>query len=211
MTTGTAADPGPAPASAPPSLRDLKKEQTRVRLHTAAVRLALDKGVHEVTVEEVAAAAGVSPRTFFNYYATKEDALVGADPSRTELLRDAVLARPADEPPAVALRATLTEHVLGLEKDPELWRMRRELALRSPELAARIAGAGDRLESALVEAVYTRTGTDPATDLATGLTARTAMAALRAAFHQHRVAGFSGSLLDRLDAAFDAAGLGSTP
>ncbi len=204
MTT-PAAPPPVAPAV--PSLRDRKKEETRRRIHTAAVRLAVDRGVHEVTVEEVAALAEVSPRTFFNYFATKEDALVGSDPGRADRLREGVLARPAGESPVEAIRAVLTVHVRALEADPELWRMRGELAARSPELAGRLAGAGDRLESALVEAAYRRAGTDPAADLVTGLTARIAMAAVRAAFHQHRAADLGGSLSERLDAAFDAAGV----
>ncbi|MGG5259482.1 TetR/AcrR family transcriptional regulator [Phycicoccus avicenniae] len=198
MSTGTGGVPG---------LRDRKKEETRLRLHTAALRLAVERGVGAVTVEEIAAAAEVSPRTFFNYFATKEDALVDADPARTARVRDAVLARPPEESPAAALRAVLTEHMRLLEADRDLWRMRSELAARNPGLTARAAGAGDRFEAALVEAAYARTGTDPADDLVTGLTARVAMAAVRAAYQQHRLAGQEGSLADRLSSAFDAAGL----
>ncbi|GGL35322.1 TetR family transcriptional regulator [Phycicoccus endophyticus] len=191
------------------SLRERKKATTRANLHLAAVRLALERGTEAMTVEEVAAAAGVSPRTFFNYYETKEDALVGADPGRAGRVREAVLARPSGEPVDRAVRTVLLEHVRGLEADPQLWRMRRELAARSPALAARIAGAGDQLETVLVEAAYGRTGSDPALDLETGLTARVAMAAVRAAFHQHRAAGFVGSLAARAEAALDAVGVGS--
>lgn len=198
MTTGA----GPVPG-----LRDRKKEETRLRLHTAALRLAVERGVGAVTVEEIAAEAEVSPRTFFNYFATKEDALVNTDPGRAASIHAAVLARPAGESPAEALRVVLTEHVRGLEADHELWRMRAELAARSPELATRAAGAGERFESALVEAAYARAGTDPAVDLRPGLTARVAMAAVRAAYQQHRLAGQEGALADRLATAFDAAGL----
>ncbi|QIM21673.1 TetR family transcriptional regulator [Phycicoccus sp. HDW14] len=198
MTTG--AGPGPG-------LRDRKKEETRLRLHTTALRLAVERGVGAVTVEEIAAVAEVSPRTFFNYFATKEDALVNTDAGRAAATHAAVLARPAEESPAEALRAVLTEHVRALEADRDLWRMRSELAARSPELAARAAGAGERFESALVDAAYARAGTDPARDLLPGLTARVAMAAVRAAYQQHRLAGQEGSLADRLATAFDAAGL----
>lgn len=217
MTTGAPAGPAERAAPsrdqgvgtpAPTSTRDRKKLESRLRIHTAAVRLAVERGLHDVTVEEIAVHAGVSPRTFFNYFATKEDAVVGSDPDRPDRLRRAVLARPDGESVVVAIRTVLTDSVRALESDPELWRMRAELAAANPGLAARIAGAGDRLEAALVEAAYERTGADPATDLAPGLTARVAMAAVRAAFHQHRVAGLSGPLADRLDAAFAAVGLG---
>lgn len=184
-------------------LRDRKKRDTRARIHRAAVSLALARGVGEVTVEEVAAAAEVSPRTFFNYFATKEAALVGDDPDVAEHLLRAVAERPAEEPVAAALRAVVTARVAALEAD-ETWRMRRELADRSPQLAARLAGAGLRLETALVRAAYARTGTDPAVDLATGVAARVTMAVVRAAFDQHRAAGHAGSVSERLEAAFAA-------
>ncbi|PKW27435.1 TetR/AcrR family transcriptional regulator [Phycicoccus duodecadis] len=186
------------------SLRDRKKRDTRARIHRAAVSLALARGVGDVTVEEVAAAAEVSPRTFFNYFATKESALVGEDPEVAEHLTRAVAERPGDESVATALRAVVTARVAALEADDETWRMRRELADRSPELAARLAGAGLRLETALVRAAYARTGTDPAVDLATGVAARVTMAVVRAAFDQHRAAGHAGSVTERLEAAFAA-------
>src|SRR6478752_1832616 len=161
-----------------PGLRDRKKLATRARIHREAVALALEHGVDHVTVEGIAAAAEVSARTFFNYFATKEDAFVGADP-------------------------TTIERLAALEADEELWRMRRRLAAREPAIAARLAGANDRLESAVVDAAYRRTGTDPARDLRPALGARVAMAAVRTAVGAHVASGFEGSLRDRLDEAFE--------
>jgi AcrR family transcriptional regulator len=183
-------------------LRDRKKLATRARIHREAVRLALEHGVDRVTVEGIAAAAEVSPRTFFNYFATKEDAFVGADPTVAERLAAAVVARPAAESTLTAVRAVLVDHLAALEADEELWRMRRRLAAGEPTLAARLAGASDRLEAALVQAAYERTGSDPATDLRPALGARVAVAAVRAAVGSHVASGFRGSLRRRLDEAF---------
>ncbi|MFE7629693.1 TetR family transcriptional regulator [Kocuria sp. NPDC057446] len=62
---------------APPTLRARKKAETWSAIHEAAAALAVEHGVEGATVEAVAAAAGVSPRTFFNYFPAKEDAVLG--------------------------------------------------------------------------------------------------------------------------------------
>jgi AcrR family transcriptional regulator len=59
------------------SLRERKRTETWAALHDAAARLTLEKGPESVTVEQIATAANVSPRTFFNYFSTKEDAILG--------------------------------------------------------------------------------------------------------------------------------------
>lgn len=72
------------------SLRARKRTETWAALHDAATRLTLDKGPDAVTVEQIAASANVSARTFFNYFSTKEDAILGLqEPSLDEqLLQD---------------------------------------------------------------------------------------------------------------------------
>ena len=64
-------------ADSPPTLRARKKAETWTAIHEAAAALAVEHGVEGTTVEAVAAAAGVSPRTFFNYFPAKEDAVLG--------------------------------------------------------------------------------------------------------------------------------------
>lgn len=62
------------------SVRDKRKAETLSLIHTIAQRVALEKGLGDMKIDEVAEAAGVSRRTFFNYYATKEDAVLGFRP-----------------------------------------------------------------------------------------------------------------------------------
>jgi AcrR family transcriptional regulator len=61
----------------PTSLRDRRRSDTWTAIHEAAASLALERGLEAATVDAVAQAAGVSPRTFFNYFATKDDAVLG--------------------------------------------------------------------------------------------------------------------------------------
>lgn len=63
--------------AAPVSLRERRKADTWLAIHEAAATLALERGLENATVEAVAEAAGISPRTFFNYFATKDDAVLG--------------------------------------------------------------------------------------------------------------------------------------
>src|SRR3954470_18351551 len=86
-------------------LRERKKSATRSALHEAALRLVAERGLDGVSVDDIAARADVSPRTFFNYFATKDDAMLGLDPAELRRTAQALAERPADEPAVEALRA----------------------------------------------------------------------------------------------------------
>src|SRR5438045_3962862 len=90
-------------------LRDRKKDDTRKAISRAALMLAVEHGPDGVTVDDIAAAADVSPRTVFNYFATKEYAILGLSPERAKEMAQSVRERPADEAPLTALRLALTE------------------------------------------------------------------------------------------------------
>ena len=97
--TGPPAPPGrPGLRAAAASLRERKKLATRRELRRVALRLIAERGYSNVTVEEIAEAANVSPRTFFNYFPTKEAALFGADPELAEATRDAIVHQSPGEP-----------------------------------------------------------------------------------------------------------------
>ncbi|WP_427384163.1 TetR/AcrR family transcriptional regulator [Janibacter sp. G56] len=197
----------PEPEDAAPGLRERQKDQRRRALHLAALELALSEGLGSVTVDAIAARAGVSTRTFFNYYATKESALMGWDADAVERVGAAVQARPAEESVTETLRAVLTGYITDLAADDERWRLRVALAAQSPELAAKMVGVGAQIERACVTAAIARAHPDLETaDTTTVVEAHVAVAAFRAALWQHRVAGFTGDLRARLDAAFDLVG-----
>jgi AcrR family transcriptional regulator len=105
-------------------LRSKKKLATYHALAAAARTLTIERGPDGVTVEEIADLAGVSPRTFFNYFSCKEEAIVGSEPKMITSLAEQVEQRPAEEDPLAALEA-----VLASEENAELadhWRHRVE-------------------------------------------------------------------------------------
>jgi AcrR family transcriptional regulator len=80
-----------------PDLRERKKQATREALRAAALRLALERGPANVRVDDIADAAGVSPRTYNNYFSSREQAIVAAvTAERESRVASAVTARPAD-------------------------------------------------------------------------------------------------------------------
>lgn len=91
----------------PSGLRERKKAATRLALHEAALRLVLRDGLANVTVESIADAADVSRRTFSNYFAGKEEALLHGDQVRMRDFLDTIRARPAGETPWTAMRETV--------------------------------------------------------------------------------------------------------
>ncbi|WP_453984218.1 TetR/AcrR family transcriptional regulator [Brevibacterium casei] len=120
------------------SLRTKKARQTRTALHEAAITRVLDQGLDAVTVAAIAADAGVSPRTFFNYYQTKEDAIVGLDTSSidAQLVTDYVESDNGIETLAEDT-ANFVREALLVGTDPRLSTRRRQLFAAYPELVTK--------------------------------------------------------------------------
>jgi AcrR family transcriptional regulator len=87
--------------------RERKKLATRRALEAAAMRLFTDKGFDGTTVEEISEAADVSARTFFRYFATKDEVLFGDHEPRLQMMRDLLDGRPSDEPIMASLEVLL--------------------------------------------------------------------------------------------------------
>jgi AcrR family transcriptional regulator len=115
----------------PSGLRQRKKLATRHALGRAAMRLAVERGLDNVLVEDIAEAAGVSPRTFNNYFASKYEAICALQQDRAVRIGEALRARPAGEP----LWESVTQAVLS-EFDPAP----EDGGLAGQQLRERIAG-----------------------------------------------------------------------
>jgi AcrR family transcriptional regulator len=158
----------------PTGLRERKKLATREALRHAAVTLYRRHGPDHVTVEDICVAAEVSPRTFFNYFSTKDEAVFALDIEPAEVTRR-IVDRPAREEPVEAVRAVYADLLAQLEMSAT-WRERTLLVRERPELVARLGQVGRRHEQAIAEAIANRTGVD-----VDDLYVRTASAAMHAA------------------------------
>lgn len=177
--SGTAA----ARDATPPALglRAQKKERARDAMHRAAVGLAAELGASSVTVEMIADAADVSPRTFFNYWESKEAAILGLTPDRTDRAVDLLRERPVGERPEASLRAVVRQMAAQMPTDLELRRTKRLAMDREPALRLASGRVMSSLHEALTTALAERLDGEDARDRATVLV-QLAFGAAHAAF-----------------------------
>jgi AcrR family transcriptional regulator len=156
--------------------RARKKAATKQSIQEHALRLFAEKGYDATTVEEIAAAAGVSHMTFFRYFPRKEE-VVEYD-EYDSLLEELVAARPADEPPLTALHRAIRaglEQIIAADREALLIRTR--LVLRNPVLRSRNIIAQDTTRDLFARALARRAGlAEP--DLAATVQASAALGAM---------------------------------
>ncbi|WP_436525545.1 TetR/AcrR family transcriptional regulator [Actinoplanes sp. HUAS TT8] len=162
-----------------PGLRERKKTATRQALHEAAIRLAFEHGPEKVTVEAIADDAGVSRRTFSNYFANKEEALFYGDLQRMRLLAGLIREQPPEASPWVALTGAAEAFYRELgDLDPE-WIARGRMVRRHPSLAAAQVQTFAALEREIATEVAARLGSSDPLGVRAQLIAATYMAVLR--------------------------------
>lgn len=170
---------GSAPKTPGLGRREIKKRETRAALSWAAIRLAVERGFENVLVEDIASAAGVSPRTFNNYFSSKSEAISARQIDRAVVMAEALRARPAGEPLWDALTAAVVEQFDHEDHRPDKeWMTGLKLMLSEPALHGEVLRAVAVAEQHLADAVAERTGTDAATDVYPRLVAATVSSAL---------------------------------
>lgn len=168
------------------SLRERKKQATYRQLRRVALDLVAKHGLANVTVEDIAAAADVSPRTFFNYFPSKEAALFGGDPDRAAVLRERIASQDPGEPALQVVGAVLSDDaqtmaadLRDLGGDLTDWLRRMKVARTDPHLRAAHAAHMAMIERAVAEGLAARLGTDPESDPYPGVLAAAAVGAVR--------------------------------
>jgi AcrR family transcriptional regulator len=150
----------PATGEPPASLRDRRKDRTRRMIQAEALRLFANKGFDATTIEEIAAAADVAPRTFFRYFPAKEEVVFWADYQPT--LAAFVAARPGDEPAVQALCHGIVDGLAGFyDQDRERLLERIKLAFRTPALHPRLRQQQADWAAAMTALLAARLGARP--------------------------------------------------
>ncbi|MEV7527832.1 TetR family transcriptional regulator [Agrococcus lahaulensis] len=204
------------PESAPtpePGLRERKKLFTRRTIADAAFALVSEKGLDEVTIDQIAERAFVSPRTVSNYFPSKEAALVAAgDISPIDMLAG-LEERPADEAPLHSLSEVLTASISGWSKEQlKMLKAKEDLVERFPALLPHRMAQYDEFEDAVRLAVAARSGVDPETSAFPRLIAGVAAAAIKTAIRVWvNTDGGASKIADLVEQAFHDLEAGLSP
>jgi AcrR family transcriptional regulator len=199
QTSGPKRRPALAALSPPPAgLRERKKAQTRAEIRTQALRLFREQGYHQTTTEQIAAAANISPATFFRYFATKDRVVLSDDLEPTMLA--AMAEQPADLPVLTALQRAISHGLTQLERHDE--QERRELIDAVPELRAARLDDVRRTIELLARAVAERLGRPP-DDLEIRIFTGALTGAVLAALGDDRIDDRDPAKLDNIRQAID--------
>jgi len=166
-------------------LRERKKQQTREALSWAALRLAVERGLGNVLVEDIAAEAGVSPRTYNNYFSSKAEAIAWRHLDRARRMAGLLRARPPGEPLWESISCAAVSLAGGERASPEPgWIAGVRLMLSEPELQGEFLKADAAAERECAVVIAERTGGDADRDLYPRLVAAAIGAAIRVSNEQ---------------------------
>jgi AcrR family transcriptional regulator len=170
-----------------PGLRERKKQATREALSLAALRLAVERGIDNVLVEDIAAAAEVSPRTFNNYFSSKYEAIAWREIDRVTRIGDVIRDRPADEPLWEVIETAVMTVYGGAATDqataapPPGWAEGVQAFIRHPQMFGEILKGRALVVDVLAGAIADRLGLDRTLDMYPKVLAGSVMAAWQTA------------------------------
>jgi AcrR family transcriptional regulator len=186
----------------PRDLRRRARDAVRAEIAETAFQLFTQHGFEETTVDDIALAAGLSRRSFFRYFASKEDAVLGMLHTVGDAIAAELAARPAGEPPWTSLRRALDVLVTTYLGDSTMALARFRLIHQTPALRTTLLDKQDRWQRSLAQVLAARLSVDPAHDLRPELLAATALAALDVASRRWLASDGHDDLATLLDEAF---------
>ncbi|MFF0773640.1 TetR/AcrR family transcriptional regulator [Nonomuraea wenchangensis] len=190
-------------------LRERKKEKTRLAILDAALDLFLEQGYESTTVEQIAGAVEVSPRTFFRYFTSKDHLVLWFHDQGEEILLETMAARPPDEPPFTALMYALRAMLADLEdatpQERERFLKLRRILDENPRLVGQSVARGTETERRLAEVVAARRGVKADEDQLSHLIVAFAMSTMRVGFECPRSDGSLPEITGRMAESIELA------
>ena len=176
---------GPADQSDPPGLRERKKLATRHALSSAALELAMEHGLENVTIEDITARANVALRTFSNYFGSKYEAVAAIGADRARRIGASLLERSAGEPLWEAVTHAVLQHYEGTDQAFSRETMSAiGRVLQMPAMRGEYLKVNFEMQHALALAIAERTGTDPEADMYPQILAGAVIAASQVAIRR---------------------------
>ncbi|OHV43821.1 TetR/AcrR family transcriptional regulator [Pseudofrankia sp. BMG5.36] len=184
--------------------RDIARTAVRAELAQVAFDLFVREGFENVTINDLATAAGVSRSTFLRYFGSKEDAVLGAIDAQGDQVANALRARPADEDDWTALRRGLDTVIEPYRQDPANALATTRLVQETPALCARKLEKQHSWRPALAQALAERGDAPRPATLALSVRAAAALDCLNIALDHWTASDGRLDLVDLLDEAFAA-------
>jgi AcrR family transcriptional regulator len=191
-----------------PGLRERKKQRTRRAIEAAALRLFEERGFEGTTIDDIAAAAEIAPRTFFHYFPSKEDVVVSDYAARLGRIVAALSRTPGKESPWQGLRAAFLSVAADYEDERDQLLRRFRIISENPSVAARSLQLQAAWEDAVAEAVAGWLDVDLSETIEPRLLAGAALAAMRASLALWLIDHGRSRLPDHVDSCFTLLGSG---
>jgi AcrR family transcriptional regulator len=195
-------------------LRERKRRETRAALSLAAIRLCVQRGWENVTVDDIAAAATVSPRTFRNYFSTKAEAIAAAHLERMLRIADELLDRPASEPlwtamtNSVAVQFEPPARKSETLQDAKQWLDRIRFIVTEPAIHGEVLKASAVAQVELAKVIAERVGVQRGNALYAQVAAAVTIAVIGTVMDRWLRDGPSGSMVPLLRKAFELVAAG---
>lgn len=183
-------------------LRERKKLERRRCIETAATELFRVNGFDGTTIEDIAASADIAPRTFFYYFATKEDVALADYNARLGRLIEELHARPSTEAPWASLRAAVVAVAKDYEVEQDDLILRLRIMAGTPSVYARSLQLQAGWEDSLAEALVARTPSS-ADEIGPRLLASAALACMRSSIRHWLVTSQQTPLPELVQTSFD--------
>ena len=190
------------------SLRSRKKQRTRRTIERVALDLFTERGFDGATVEEIAAAADISPRTFFHYFPSKEEVVLSDYAERLERILEVLRTSSPTGSPWQALRTAFLTVGADYEAEREDLLRRFRVIEASPGVAARNLQMQSMWETAVAELIGGWGDVGQSNDLRPQIMAGSALAAMRASLRRWLSEGGESRLPDHIEYCFDLLGRG---